>query len=198
MKAKQWIPRIPRRALYVLGVVSLCVIGVSAFHMTTRASATSNPFQGISAAENAPVLPPDTPAPAWLAPDKQFLGADVSAARVLPMPIAGQTAYVMPTASGGFCLFVWNLGGGCNTPLTNSMPVLFGVSGGDADAPAATAYGIAEDGVDSITMTVNGSRVTVPVKGNTFSFSGGPSVTSGSFTAVTANFDDGHSVALLG
>ena len=46
-------------------------------------------------------------------------------------------------------------------------------------------------------MTVTGSPVTVPVKGNVFAFSAGPSVTPDGITSVTANFDDGHSVTLF-
>lgn len=190
---------IPRRALYVIAAASLCLIGASTFRLATRASATSDPFQGITAAENAAVLPADAPVIAQMQPPSSgnLFGENLSAVRQLPSPIAGRTAYVMPTSSGGFCLVVPQLPEACDSPLTGSVPVLF--IEGDPDGPGpvgTTAFGIAEDGVNSITMTVNGSQVTVPVKANVFGFTGGSSVTPNSITVVTANFDDGHNVTL--
>jgi hypothetical protein len=127
---------------------------------------------------------------------RAFGGADLSAVRQLPATIAGHAAYVMPSASG-ICLWVEQFGGGCGTPLTSSFPVLFSAFDPAVPGPVGTtAYGIAQDGVESITLTVNGSPVTVPVRGNAFEFSGGSSVTPDDITNVTANFDDGRSVTL--
>jgi hypothetical protein len=198
------ITRIPKRALYFVAAASLCVIAVSAFRLATRASATSDPFQGISAAENAPVLASTAPVLAQMravsSGNVGLRGAILSAARQLPLTIAGHAAYVLPTTTGGggFCLFVEQLPEACDAPLSDSTaPVLFVDSDPDGDGPiGTTAFGIAEDGVDSVTMTVNGNPITVPVKGNIFAFSGDSSVTPGSITKVTANFHDGHSVTL--
>lgn len=199
MKTKTQITRIPQRPLYIVAAASLCVIAASTLHLATRASANPDPFQGISAAEHARVLPATSPAIAQVHPPsgEAPFGENLSGVRQLPSTIAGHVAYVMPTSSGAFCLVVPQLPEACDSALSASMPVLF--IEGDPDGPGpvgTTAFGIAEDGVDSITMTVNGSQVTVPVKENVFEFSGGSSVTPTSITAVTANLNDGATVTL--
>lgn len=195
---KSRIGRIPKRALYLTAAACLCILGFAAFHLATRASATSDPFQGISAAESAPTLPSNSPALAQMQTGGEFFAGVVSGARELPSTIDGHNAYVMPTTSGGFCLFVEQLPEGCDSPLPSlAVPVLFAEYDPDGNGPTGTtAYGIAEDGIDSIGMTVNGAKVTLPVQGNVFQFSGGPSVAPASITDVIANFDDGHSVPL--
>lgn len=184
-----------KRLLYVIAAVSLGVAALSAFRLVTRASAGSDPFQGISAAEDAPVVVPSAAALQQMS--FPAAGAVPTAARQLPSMIAGHAAYVLPSTYGGFCLFVEQLAEGCGGPLTANYPALFvSFDPGGGSSAGTTAYGVAEDGVISITMTVNGSPVTVPVKGNTFEFSAGPSVTPDGITTVTANFGDGHSMTL--
>jgi hypothetical protein len=127
-----------------------------------------------------------------------IFGELFSAARQLPSAIAGDAAYVIPTTHGGFCLVVTQLGSACDASFTDSTPpVLFIDSDPDGSGPiGTTAFGIAENGVDSITMTVNGSPVTVPVQENTFQYSGGATVTPNSITNISAHFADGRSVTL--
>ncbi len=192
--------RIPKQLLYLAAAVSVCVIGASAYRLATRAAANPDPFQGISAAENAAVLPASDPAVAQM----QMLqsgpfGENLNGVRRLPSVIAGHAAYVMPTNTGAFCLVVAQMPEACEKPFAPSTsPVLFveGSSPAGSASAGVTAFGIAEDGVVSITMTVNGSQVKVPVQANTFEYTGGPSVTPESITNVTANFADGHSVGL--
>lgn len=77
------------------------------------------------------------------------------------------------------------------------MPMLLAEFGGQGSGgTGTTVFGVAEDDVKSISMSVSGSQVTMPVEENTFQFSSGPSVTPDSITNVTANFADGHSVTL--
>lgn len=199
---KSVIQRIPKWGFYFVAAGSLCVIAASALSLATRASANPDPFQGISAAESAPVVSPNAPVLAQMRDPAAsgsvgFNGGILSAVRQLPSTIAGHSAYAIPTTSGDLCLFVEQLPEACDSPFTASMPVLF--VEGDPDGPGpigTTAFGIAEDGVTTITMTVNGNPVTVRVQGNVFEFSGGSSVTPSSITDVTANFQDGHSVTL--
>lgn len=195
---KLHITRIPKRALYLVAAACLGIVALSAFHLSSRASANADPFQGISAAEDAPILPANSPALAQMQAGGGLFGGVLSGVRELPSTVAGHTAHVMPTTSGGFCLFVEQLPEGCDSPLPSlAVPVLFAEYDPDGSGPVGTtAYGIAEDGIDSISMTVNGGQVTLPVQGNVFQFSGGSSVTPGAITNVSAIFDDGHSVAL--
>lgn len=187
-----------KRVLYLVALASVCVIAFSALWLTTRASASTDPLQGISAAENAPVLPSNSPALAQINDPSGMFGEILSSVHQLPSTIAGHAAYVTPTTHGGFCLTVVQLGGACDSSFTPSAePVLFVESDPDGPGPiGTTAFGVAEDGVDSITMTVNGSQVTTAVKENTFQYVGGTSVAPGSITNVSANFTDGHSVPL--
>lgn len=81
------------------------------------------------------------------------------------------------------------------TPLSSSNPVLFTVT--DRDGPSGvgpTAWGIASDGIISITFTEAGATRTVPVHGNVFAYVGAPSDSVADFTNIVANFADGHSV----
>jgi hypothetical protein len=71
--------------------------------------------------------------------------------------------------------------------------VLFVVT--DPDGPGGvgpTAYGVATDGVESVSFTEDNKVHTVPVNGNLFAFSGASSANVGDFTSVVANFADGH------
>lgn len=184
--------RIPRRLLLLVAAISLLVIAASALRLATRASATSDPFQGISAAENAPVIPSSSPVIAEMETPSGAVpfGENVNGVRQLPAAIAGHTAYVVPTTNGDLCLFSEQLPEACNSPLSPSHPLIFIIGGG-------TAFGIAEDDVASVTLTVNGSPETVLVQGNVFAYSG-QSVTPGSITSIVAHFDDGTSLSLLG
>jgi hypothetical protein len=191
-----------RRLLYVIAAASMAVIGFATFHLaTSRASASPapDPLQGISAAEKAPLVTPSAAVLAQLRdPSGDALGgAILSSVRLLPTAIAGHAAYVMPSTYGDVCLFVEAFAEACGIPLTATTPALYvSFDPGGTTHAGTTAFGIAEDGVASVTLTVNGSPVTVPVKGNTFAFTGGPSVASDDITAVATNFADGHSVKL--
>jgi hypothetical protein len=124
-------------------------------------------------------------------------GSDLTAVRQLPDTIASHAVYLMPSASG-LCEWVEQFGGGCGPALSSSYPVLFSsFDPVDPGGSGTTAYGIAEDSVASITMTISGHQVTVPVKDNVFAFEAGPSVAPGDITSVSANFDDGHSFTLF-
>jgi hypothetical protein len=196
-----YVTKVPRWALFLIAAASLCVIAASGFRLATRASATSDPFQGISAAENAPVVPANSPVIAQMESPSGGVVFDqtIHGVRQLPSKIASHTAYVVPTTNGDFCLFAEQLPEACDSPLSAAHPLLFIAGDPDGSGPiGTTAFGIAEDDVASVTMTVNGNPETVSVQGNVFAYSGGTSVTPSSVTSITANFGDGHSVALLG
>lgn len=199
--------RIPKRALYLVAAACLCVIAASVFKLaTTRASAAPDPFRSISVAATAPLVAPSAPVIAQMKTlsaigSPGVRGQVVSAARQLPFTIAGNVAYLVPTTAGagGFCLYAGEqLPEVCDAPFSaTSPPLLFIDSDPDGSGPiGTTAFGVAEDGVASVTIIVNGTPVTVPVRGNTFEYIGDSSVVPGSIGSVSANFADGHSVKL--
>jgi hypothetical protein len=127
-----------------------------------------------------------------------MFGEIMTAVHQMPSLVAGHAAYITPTTHGGFCFTVVQLGAACDSSFSaSSEPALFVDSDPDGSGPiGTTAFGVAEDGVDSITMTLNGKQVTVPVQENTFQYIGDAAVAPGSITNVSANFADGHSVPL--
>jgi hypothetical protein len=121
----------------------------------------------------------------------------LSTVRRLPSTIAGNTAYAVATTAGTFCLFVTQLAEACTLPLTDTFPAFVDVSDpGGTSTVGPTVFGIAEDGVGSISFTLDGVAHTVPVENNTFAFSATTPVKSDELADITAKFTDGHSVAI--
>jgi hypothetical protein len=166
------------------------------FRLTTRAQAGSDPLQGIAAAQSASAGLPDATALAQLQALQGaiMMGEVLGDARALTT-LAGHRTYVLPMSTGGFCFFAEGLGEECRGPLTPTDPVLFDEF--DRDGPGGagpTAVGVAEDGVESLTITEDGVVNIVPVQGNVFYFTGAPSADSEPFSSVIANFVDGQHV----
>jgi hypothetical protein len=165
-------------------------------------------FNGISAAQNtktgADVLPP-----AILAQVKQ-MNAQATEHNQAPtarfqMPLLlPDTARVIGTAPDGFkvygltdthgdlCLF--GAIGSCGPPLSTSHPITAGfanpspTTGGEFDAS-----GVAMDGVASVSFTINGKDVAVPVKSNVWIYTE-PHSHAESADCIRAHFADGSTV----
>lgn len=199
-----------KRVTYLVATVSLGVIAASTFALVTRASANSSPnsnptppvgraLVGITAANKAPIVTPTAAVLAQMAEPSGggFGGALLNQIHRLPTTIAGHSVYVMPSASGDVCVFVEQLPAACGAPLSGDAPLLPETFDPDGSGGVGTtAFGIAEDGVDSLTLTVGGDKVTVPVMDNTFVFNGGSTVTPDDITSFTANFDSGQRVSI--
>jgi len=192
-----------RRALALVGVTSLAVVGISLFHIESRAAAVSDPFQGIAVAEAAASGSADAQVISELQAAQGYAPGDLASqvptgARAIAPTVDGNRAYVVPAKTGDFCLFVETLGEDCITPLTSTMPLLFIVSDPDAVGSGAgpLAYGLALDGVTSVSFKESGVTYTVPVRDNVFALRGPSSADALDVTDVKANFADGHSVAM--
>ena len=93
------------------------------------------------------------------------------------------------------CVLVARLAESCGNPLTQTEPVTFTIV--DPDGPGgepAVAYGVARDGVKSVSFTVGGRRETVPVRGNMFAYQAQASDGSTSFSTPKVTLDDGTTV----
>jgi len=100
--------------------------------------------------------------------------------------------YVVTTSKERLCVVVARLAESCGYPLTQTEPLTFTVV--DSDGPGgepAVAYGVARDGVRSVSFTVGGRHETVPVRDNMFAYQPAASVTSDSFSSVTVTLADG-------
>jgi hypothetical protein len=162
------------------------------------------PFSGISAADRPQraqdVL--DPPVVAQLRADEapggdQIGTRDIQSARLVGSLASGRHVYVVTTSKGRLCVVVARLAESCGNPLTQTEPLTFTVV--DRDGPGgepAVAYGVARDGVKSVSFTVGGRHETVPVRANMFAYQAPASVTSASFSSVLVTLADGsiHSI----
>jgi hypothetical protein len=161
-----------------------------------------NPFEGITAADHSP-MPSDAVSPGVIAQLKadELPGAPldqiglhrVDSSRLVGTLPSGRKVYVVATTKDRLCVVVAQLAESCADPLTQKVPVTFTTfaRGGRSHQPAL-AWGIARDEVVSVSFTVSGRHVTVPVRHNFFAYEGLPSDGSGSFSAPTVTFADGH------
>jgi hypothetical protein len=162
------------------------------------------PFSGISAADH-PRRTQDVLDPAVVAqlradeaPGGDQIGTrDVTSARLVGSLPSGRHVYVVTTSKGRLCVVVARLAESCGSPLTQTEPVTFTVV--DRDGPGgepAVAYGVARDGVKSVSFTVGGRRETVPVRANMFAYQGPAFVGSDSFSTVTVTLENGATRAI--
>jgi hypothetical protein len=194
------------RVLVVAAAVSLIVIGLSAFALVTRASASatsaSDPVANIAAAESTPTVGLDAADIAEL-PGTELQQSSsagrqlVDEAHALPSTIDGQAAYVIPTSSGQVCFFVEHLVEGCGPALDATRPAMFGVADPDGTGgKGPIVFGLAMDGVNSVSFTENGASRHVSVNQNVFEFDGSPDASTDSYANATAIFANNQTVPI--
>ena len=113
-------------------------------------------------------------------------------ARTLSTTIDGKHLYLVPTETGKVCLDLEDSSEGWFDPVSQANPVLLAAE--DDDGPGGvgpTVYGVAMDGVRSVTFTAGGDRHVVPVTQNVFVFHGDAKMSVESVTAISATFSDG-------
>jgi hypothetical protein len=193
-----------KRLIFLIVTFSLFAIAGSAFALTShselsRSRVDQNPLRGITAAQGA--AKGLEPAAAVTVGKIIAIGAgslagqNTAAARRLPSTIAGHGVYLIPSSTGDFCTYVDQIGEGCTRPLTSMKPATFAFfDRGDGSHPIV--FGIAKDGVQSISFSLKGKLFTVPVAANVYALEIGSSVSFEDFTNVTASFTDGSKAAL--
>jgi hypothetical protein len=162
------------------------------------------PFSGISAADH-PQRAQDVLDPAVVAqlrtdeaPGGDQVGThELQSARLVGSLPSGRHVYVVTTSKGRLCVVVARLAESCGNPLMQTEPLTFTVV--DRDGPGgepAVAYGVARDGVQSVSFTVGGRHETVPVRGNMFAYQPPAFVRSDSFSSVTVTLADGSTLSV--
>jgi hypothetical protein len=110
---------------------------------------------------------------------------------------AGRRIYLVPTDRGRLCVAAARLAETCSDALSDASPATFTMVDMDGIGGAGPiAYGVAIDGVRSLSFSVAGRPVTVPVHNNVFVFHGRPSDGTGDFSPATVAFTNGATRAL--
>lgn len=191
--------RTPRRRLLTYAVLAVALI-VSGLAL----AGSLNPLRGIGVADHpqAPSDALDENAQAQLRADlvppggvDQIGGRLTGFSRLVGTLPSGRRVYVVPTTKGRLCVLVAGLAESCGSPLSQQEPVTFTTTWEHPGEPAY-AYGIARDGVQSVSFNAGSRRVTVPVEHNLFAYQSEPRDSPGRFGAITVTLADGtvHSV----
>jgi hypothetical protein len=189
-------------------VVALAVAGVGI-------AAGFGAFDNLSAAQHpqtsADLLNPQTAAgfeqlgcgAGHVGPDGTFVpyACDPGSSRLLSTLPDGDKLYVLQDTAGQLCVYLQGTGlSECgNNGLDAAHPVM---ETGEDSASESLLVGVAMDGVTSVSFTVGGREVTVPVEDNAWAYEGPgvPYENGGSpfATCITAHFADGSTVPANG
>lgn len=189
-------------AAAVLGGFAIAVPTLAFALGTTKASLTAeSPLRGIAAAATAPSGEHAIDPGSWAtlqalnargAGDRAMGDQLIADARVMPTSVNGKGLYLIPTARGSLCTF---LEGGietCGAPLSDTNPAL--IIAVDDDGPGGVGpmvFGVAQDGIDSITIRVSGQQLSVPVNRNMFQLHATSSARAADVVGVVATRTDG-------
>lgn len=184
-----------RRRLVVCGAIATAAVltGVSL-------AGSLNPLRGIGAADHPQkpndVLGPDVTAQLRLDSPPgggidQIGGRLTASGRFIGTLPSGRKVYVVPTTKGRLCVVVAGLVESCGNPLTQQEPVTFTTVFQHPGDPTY-AYGVARDGVSTLSFTVNGEHVTVPVQHNFFVYETAPGDSPRGFGDVRATLANGR------
>jgi hypothetical protein len=116
----------------------------------------------------------------------------VDSARLIGSLPSGRNVYVVATTKDKLCVVVARLAESCGDPISSESPITFTTfSRGDPSGDPPVAYGVARDDVVSVSFSINGRAVTVPVHDNFFVYEGLASDGIGHFSAVTVTLASG-------
>jgi hypothetical protein len=186
--------RTRRRRFLVYSVLAVAIV-VSGVAL----AGSLNPLSGIGAADHrqtaGDALDQGVQAQlhADLAPPRgvdQIGGRLTASARLMGTLPSGRKVYVVPTSKGRLCVVVAGLAESCGSPLTQAEPVTFTTVWGHPGEPAY-AYGVARDGVESVSFNADARRITVPVEHNLFAYESEPRDSPAAFGAITVTLADG-------
>jgi hypothetical protein len=186
--------RTPRRRLLVYAALAVALI-VSGLAL----AGSLNPLRGIGAAHHpqAPNDALDENVQAQLRADlvppggvDQIGGRLTESSRLVGTLPSGRRVYVVPTTKGRLCVVVAGLAESCGSALSQQEPVTF-TSTWEHPGEPAYAYGVARDGVESVSFNAGARRVTVPVEHNLFAYESEPRDSPAAFGAITVTLADG-------
>jgi hypothetical protein len=194
----------PKRAVALLALVAFAVVGVA-----VAAAADWGPVSGIASVDH-PATSGDglgrdvleqlrsDELPAGSGAVDQIGKRIESSARLVGTLPDGRRLYVVASSNGKLCVVAALLAESCSDRLTPDAPITFTiVRNGLGSRPLA--YGVAMDGVVSVSFSVGGTSVTLPVRNNAFAYEGdpyrGPASHAGpSFSAPSVTFADGRTL----
>ncbi|HLA13684.1 MAG TPA: hypothetical protein VJZ25_01550 [Gemmatimonadaceae bacterium] len=196
------------RRIAVGGACVAVAVGIPTVALAIRVanapSPAASPIQGIGLVTSSQErgLDPRTAATLRMLNDRGLGAAALgkrllTEARTVSTRISGKRLYLVPTETGKLCLFLEESGEACSEPLSQANPAQVVVE--DRDGPGGvgpTVFGVAIDGVRSVTFAADGDRHVVPVTGNAFVFRGNSEMSAGSVLAVSATLDDGRVLSL--
>ncbi len=157
-------------------------------------------FDGISAADHSQSPADASPQIPWVrescanAPfytDLCHLVPDSS--RLVGQLPSGHKIWVVASTRGNLCVVVEGDGASCGSALSSSDPTTFVVEN-NGTMTRMLVYGVALDGVTSVSFTVRGEAVTVPVRDNVWAYEQPTSAYE--IQDLVAHFADGRTVAL--
>lgn len=183
-----------RRRLMIYAAIAFAIIITGA-----AIAGAPNPLGGIGAADH-PQTPEDvlsTGVQAQLRDDRaprggiDQIGAHITdSARLVGALPSGRKVYLVPTEKGRLCVVLARAAESCGDSLTPAEPVTF-TAVWDHPGEPAYAYGVARDGVRSISFAFRGGHVTVPVERNFYAYQTEPLDQPPGFGALTVRLDDG-------
>jgi hypothetical protein len=183
---RRWRPAV----VAAVAVAALTGIGVAI-------AAGFGAFNGISAAHHPRTAADklDPAVAALIAASGNRLGLEADSARFVTQLADGARVYAVATKTGMLCALAERLPNnngkddaaamGCGSPLTQSRPTTV-ASFRANEATPPISYGIALDGVTSVSFKAGGHEVTVPVKNNVWAYAGNSAIGS-----LTVHFNDG-------
>lgn len=191
---------VPRPLWRSRPVIAVAVLAVALALTGVAIADAVGAFNGLSAAQHArtgaSVLDPATLAAIneqnATAPDDR-LKLLPETARVLDRLPDGSPVYALTDTRGDLCILSEGAGS-CGSPLNESQPISATFSN-DSPTTGGTfiASGFAIDGVASVSFTVRGEEVEVPVKNNVWSYEqSGSHATEG--RCIRVHFADGSTV----
>jgi hypothetical protein len=120
----------------------------------------------------------------------QIGGRITDSARLVGTLSRGKKVYAVASTKGRLCVVVAHLAESCSDSLSRAEPVTFTAAWSRPGEPAY-AYGVALDGVRSVSFDSGGSRVTVPVERNFFAYETKPLDAPPGFGGLIVAFDNG-------
>jgi hypothetical protein len=198
-------PQLTGRICRAFETFSLSWLHSEKLHGLGAANAGLGPFNGISAAQHAKTGADLLPS-GVLAQIKQMNARNANAskpgfalprllpktARVLGRAFDGSVVYGLTDTRGDLCLF--GEVGGCGPPLSRQHPITMGMANASPTTGGTfIVSGVAMDGVTSVSFTVWGKEVTVPVEDNVYLYKR-PNSTAHGTRCVVAHFADGSTV----
>lgn len=175
-------------------MIAVSLAGVALGTVGVALAADVNPFDDIGAAnrpQSSQDRLPQTVADGLLLPLAG--GNKVDTARLLRQLPSGRRIYVMTTTTHELCVVIVDearplVAESCGPQLSAAEPTTISVLNPDPSSVPPLSYGVAVDGVASVSFLSGGVQQSVPVEDNVWAFEGN----SGAARSLTVHFADGN------